>query len=831
MEVKSPYNFVPAPTEDQVFKPDWASQVSHDIPFEEGQSGELDITITAETPIFIRNGHSKPADGENPTSEFSHFIDAQGSKKYFIPATSIKGMLRNVLEIMSFSRMRQVEDDTHSVRQIMKTISTVVDEGYTLNGEEKKNINCGYLIEKNGEYFIYDCGRPLKIRYTELDEILNTNFGDIFGNKVDADFSKRTGAYKYENLMLGKSLEHKFEIHPLDENKQSSWVSKFQSLNYVKFSKDKFSKDFFYGRIVCVGQASPYSVTTARRGEYVFHGKKEDVVNNEKQKIVLEKKVLESFLFVNKHNKGKNEELKDWTFWKQKTKEGIPVFFRTEEKTINGSKIKHIKDFGLTFMYKEPVQNSVIESGLNYKKNSDSSYKSDLAELIFGKSYKDDMLKGRVFISNFMCTSLSKELPERQLLLASPKSSYFPFYLKQENNGGITKIYNTYNLNPKIRGFKKYPVRNTIFNQDIKGLSPEMLSKFKPLDKGVIFKGKIRFHNLRKAELGALVSAITFHNAQDKFHAIGSGKAFGYGRVNLNLDLANNKVNDYLKSFEIEMKSHNITWENQMKELLAVSSLANKDSYLEFMPLADFQTAKNEGRVLQDYSKITNFTGEIMSKASIEDVGLSVVEKNKIKAKKIQIIKELESRADEYENLEDLENAIKTLKHISELDGNYDFKEKVELYFKKQAEKEVEKEIDLVLNSNNLELIRSTISIYPSHPQIQNLRNKEVELRIANKIQLAQNQANETLVFKDSNFESIKNTCNPFLKNKQFVFSETQKKQIVEILKESYVFDSKKNMVEWNKNKGDFKKYPWTEVTKWIGETQAIELHKELTSK
>jgi hypothetical protein len=41
MSIKSPYNFVPAPTEDQVFKPEWADQVSHDIPFSDGESGEI----------------------------------------------------------------------------------------------------------------------------------------------------------------------------------------------------------------------------------------------------------------------------------------------------------------------------------------------------------------------------------------------------------------------------------------------------------------------------------------------------------------------------------------------------------------------------------------------------------------------------------------------------------------------------------------------------------------------------------------------------------------------------------------------------------------------
>ncbi|HHS94976.1 MAG TPA: TIGR03986 family CRISPR-associated RAMP protein, partial [Phaeodactylibacter sp.] len=169
-QVKSPYNFVPAPKESEVFKPDWADQVSHDIPFEDGESGEIELMLRAETPIFIRDGHAEGKD----TSEFSH-IYVNGKKKYIIPATSVKGMFRNVLEIMTRSRMQLVDDDRHAVRQIMITKGTVINEEYSLTGDdEKKNIKAGYLVENNDKYYIYSCGKPLKIRYTDLDSELGT---------------------------------------------------------------------------------------------------------------------------------------------------------------------------------------------------------------------------------------------------------------------------------------------------------------------------------------------------------------------------------------------------------------------------------------------------------------------------------------------------------------------------------------------------------------------------------------------------------------------------------------------------------------------------------
>jgi CRISPR/Cas system CSM-associated protein Csm5 (group 7 of RAMP superfamily) len=103
--ITAPYNFVPLNKE--IFYPSWADDVSHDVPFEDAESGEIDITITAKSPIFIRDSKDE--------EEF-----CQHNNEYYIPSSSVKGMLRNVLEIMSFSKMRleTFDDDTYAVRDL-----------------------------------------------------------------------------------------------------------------------------------------------------------------------------------------------------------------------------------------------------------------------------------------------------------------------------------------------------------------------------------------------------------------------------------------------------------------------------------------------------------------------------------------------------------------------------------------------------------------------------------------------------------------------------------------------------------------------------------------
>lgn len=110
--IKSPYNFVPL--SEEVYTPSWADKISQDVPFKDGVSGKIRLRITAETPIFIRDGQiqkdKKDSTADDQTDKKNINKEAQTFSKtpdgrFYIPATSIKGEVRNVLEIMSFGRM------------------------------------------------------------------------------------------------------------------------------------------------------------------------------------------------------------------------------------------------------------------------------------------------------------------------------------------------------------------------------------------------------------------------------------------------------------------------------------------------------------------------------------------------------------------------------------------------------------------------------------------------------------------------------------------------------------------------------------------------------
>lgn len=822
MSVKSVYNFVPAPKEKEVFKPCWEEQVNHDIPFSDGESGEIEIKITAETPIFIRNGHSKE-DAElfkktlrepsfKPNQEEQKRIDqylsfSNYNGKYFIPATSLKGMFRNVLEIISNSKLSQINDHRHAIRQIMRTEEVVMDEGYELSQDDvKKEIQCGYLIRRGEKYYIHSCGKPLKIRYTNIDKKYNKDFKGEFGSlnkaNIKENFANRTAAYKY-GLLSGEELEGKFEIHPLNENdKQKSWVSKFQPLQYARFS-DWPENDAFDGTIVLIGQASNYDVSTARKGEYVFRGKKSVVISDDRNRIEVSRDKIEDFKFINRDGKGESQELKDWSFWKGEIENGIPVFFRVKE--TKGA--KEVLDFGLSFSYKQPAKYTTKDLLPKY------SERMDLAEAIFGSIAKNTENKGRVFIGHAFCINNNPKLKDKvKVTLGSPKSSFTPFYLKQYGKDGKTNKFNTYNTGGELRGFKKYPIKNKIYSHE--GESEKMQSYFIPLDKGNEFIAKIRFHNLRPIELGALLSAITLNDTNNTFHNLGYAKPLGYGQIkisNVKLQGVSNDRLFYSKIFQVEMLArYGSLWTQRINELITMSSTpaSNLEIELEYNDLEDFQKIKDSGEYLQDYTSYGmnyNYSPDFQNEVQIRKNQLEQEEKNRIDK-----IKSIRKKIQELTDQKEFKDAVKMIGELANLEDVPDkikwIQQLEELNIKNEEAKQLEKDRKRKEQEETNRLAE------------KNKKEKEDAIKLMEEMELD---------FKDDKFKTAQKVLKPPFDNKYFEYSEVQKDTIIEQIKKCWENDPKS--FKKKKKANPFPKFPWSDIIKWIGEERAKSLYDELT--
>lgn len=595
-QVTSPYNFVPAPRESEVFKPLWAKQVSHDIPFSDGESGEIELKITAQTPIFIRNGHGK----DYQTNEFSQFYDKDGRKHYFIPGTSIKGMLRNVLEIISFSRLNPnlVNNDRYAYRDLTR-------DSLYLNKFKNQEILGGWLLEnEDGSWQIEECEGIAFIHHSELKK-KGFPFRDEFLNK---GFSDKTALFKYESA---KQLNLKLNWTFAQTIKQL--------FGNVTRNMAHFDDNGKHGTLVFTGQSSkrkefddPNRRPSGKVHEFVLFDASTPKL------FAISREMQRDFKFIY-HNDDKNNISKDWEFWRNEFLDKgkkVPVFF---SKSPDG-KISH---FGLAYMYKLPYSNSVHQMLPIHEYENDL----DLATTIFGFSDKkiDASLKGRVIIGHAMAQNIARPISEQKEIMASPKASYFPYYLEQNE-----KNVNTYDNISTLRGFKRYPARNSTSagNYDDKQKSnKKIFSSFIPLGPDTEFVCKIRFNNLKEQEIGALISAITFNGKKSCYHTIGGAKAFGYGKVKIEiqgLKYLKNDESHYLESFCNLMKSHLNSWEKspQLIELFAMAS--NKsDAMLAYPSIEDFVQIKKDKDSLHRFSDVPQPQSQLQ--ISLPKTGKAVV--------------------------------------------------------------------------------------------------------------------------------------------------------------------------------------------------------------
>ena len=146
-KLTSIYNFVPLNA--QVFYPSWANQVSQDAPFSDGEDGYIDVTLHNVSPLFIRNGSAD----RNNSDPYSAHVMKDGKRLYFLPATSVKGMLRSTLEIMSFGKMTQYTNRFFSKREL--------GGQYTPDGKAyvalMEDVKPAWLRMKSEELFLTPC--------------------------------------------------------------------------------------------------------------------------------------------------------------------------------------------------------------------------------------------------------------------------------------------------------------------------------------------------------------------------------------------------------------------------------------------------------------------------------------------------------------------------------------------------------------------------------------------------------------------------------------------------------------------------------------------------
>lgn len=542
--IKAPYNFVPL--SEKVFIPSWAEQISQDIPFSDGEDGTIEVIIKNLSPLFVRNGHVK----DEPTEWSSHII-VDKQKKYFIPATTLKGCFRSVLEILSFSKMSRYNDDFFGYRSFTTQI-----KGADYAGKMKKIKSCGWLYMADGEFYIDECAKGItKISHIELKGF----FPDFYEGK-----DHETAEAKQ------MSIGTKEEPYPVIDTTS-------RPVEYVSGGKY---------HVVCTGYMN------GKKVEYLFS-------TQITSKLKVSNEVFKKFDTIHNYTPYYSGEKGKPGFLRQRLMAGekIPVFYEKAGGVVS--------NMGITRMFRYPYAFSVKDN-IRKVQTEDYEERTDLPEAIFGYTNKDNSLRGRVQFGHAFCNSIIQdgECNLQKGVFGQPRASYFPLYLSQ-NEGSV----DNYNYNIPIAGRKRYRI---VKGHQTIGLSrgndnERTMTSFRPLPANKTFKCTIRVHNLRKAEIGALISAITFHgnSAQGAYHNLGLAKAYGYGCISCNItELKDLKYSEteYLAAFEEEIASYmkdtyndgdfSMQTDEAIAMLVKIASATHSREDMEHMMLGEFEQFK-----------------------------------------------------------------------------------------------------------------------------------------------------------------------------------------------------------------------------------------------
>jgi len=146
----APYNFVELP--DKVVEVDKDSLRSHDRYYGDRHTGKIECTLTTASPLYIRCGLTTNDFNEGKESksnpEFFYTID---KLKPVILGSSLRGMLRTLVEIITFSKIDRVSGEAHFFFR-----AVAADREDPLKPEYlkyTKTVKAGYL-KKEGDIWI-----------------------------------------------------------------------------------------------------------------------------------------------------------------------------------------------------------------------------------------------------------------------------------------------------------------------------------------------------------------------------------------------------------------------------------------------------------------------------------------------------------------------------------------------------------------------------------------------------------------------------------------------------------------------------------------------------
>ncbi|BAQ71292.1 hypothetical protein NHU_04172 [Rhodovulum sulfidophilum] len=530
----APFRFVPMNETVSRLPPD--SLTPHDKPLPGHMSCILDVDWRVETPLLI---------GELDGDVVMPF---RLGDDYAIPGATLRGAIRAVVEALAFGRLFQT--NRHK-RFALRDFAHPSYGTFMTQSQGDPGLQAGWLTLVDGEPHITPC----EWGYVKIDSLPGNTDRWVTQNRhakyrhVGSDW-KGPGAFTRPRM---------FEFRGTEKDRNLYSEGRVGTPGHYVFS----------GKL-------PGGGGKKKLFEYVFF-------ETAARPVPLADGVWDTFVTTNS-KPSQNKRVADgaWKEFESSYKQGgrVPVFFVGD---LARNAADETFSFGLTRLYRIPHRDSIgevlLRSGQDHRPAEKLSLKKggkaeetlelrpDFVENLFGYVYEPKDLefghgkltrapdytppgsvarKGRVAFEFARPVSdarfrLWPESGPVETAMGAPKPAFAPFYLV-----GAEKDYSRDGA--RLAGRKRYiaryragqdapsaPLKEALAGQISDGMSKDMKARLRflaPDPAGPsVFRGRIRCHNVSRAELGALLWALTFGGDRQARHLIGRGRPFGAGQI------------------------------------------------------------------------------------------------------------------------------------------------------------------------------------------------------------------------------------------------------------------------------------------------------------
>ena len=561
-----PYNFV------SLGKVDEATRET----FKRGNlSGKIKCSLKNLTPLFIGGNEDK-----------EHTLVEEVEEKYVIPASTIKGELRNIIEVLTRSCMKNVEDERLTYRYQMKKngrtnifgiihkFPTEKELGKIIKADKIK-VKKSILPDKYQESGFYPLKVDIKSVFVQewikkAKKIRKYNKGEDDPNAINdfSNFKKLQSDIAGENAILWVSSKIDNKIYEkilifdkeTSDNYYSFTKDEFDDLNFLikeRRKREEKENSYFYINEVKEDSENTSSPNTLKKGDaIIFEEENKNAIRLAFSEIPRLR-------------------------YKCKPIDLVPEQFRPcvdKEKLCFACRL-----FG------------TIGDNSKSKENNDNSKNESFA------------ITSRVFITDALSCDPQDNRKEHEIILKSlgePHPTLLRFYLKY---GDYDNKYDKDKY--EIRGRKFYwhhskkIEANGDYSKYIKSFTDETNtttnSKIHFLEPLQEFNFEINFKDLSEEELGILLYSIEIEEGKS-LHKFGKAKAYGFGSCEIKIDKClietKNKYTsfdkndsfkeyskkEYTEKFIKKAKDEYSLDSNERKEIEELKYILNRSNILNF---------------------------------------------------------------------------------------------------------------------------------------------------------------------------------------------------------------------------------------------------------